>query len=296
MLSSAIIRTKLPLLAVILAGVLWGLTSVFVRPLSAAGLTSRQIVLIRSLIPFLSYAALLALRSPKLFRVRLRDLWIFLGMGFVSFYCFNCCYIYVIAHGHAAVGGVLLYTAPAFIILLSALLFHERLTIWKCLAVLLILAGCTLISGILSGNQVNRLPFDILKYGIASGALYATYTLFGKCAVKRYETLTILFYTFLTATFAGCCCGDLLPAIRGSFQSFPIFLAALGAGLACSTAAYFLYTWGLARVEAGKAAIFVAVEPVVCAILGMCCYGENHSLLRLLGVATILIALGIARK
>ena len=53
---------------------------------------------------------------------------------------------------------------------------------------------------------------------------------------------------------------------------------------------YFLYTLGLGHVAAGRAAILVAVEPMVCAILGMCVYGEEHGAMRLAGIAAILVA------
>ena len=53
---------------------------------------------------------------------------------------------------------------------------------------------------------------------------------------------------------------------------------------------YLLYTWGLQRMDSGRAAILVAVEPLVGAVLGMTAYGEPHGPMKLLGIALILAA------
>ena len=49
----------------------------------------------------------------------------------------------------------------------------------------------------------------------------------------------------------------------------------------------FLYTWGLQRMESGKAAIFVAVEPVVGAVVGMTFYNEPYNFVKILGMILI---------
>ena len=60
----------------------------------------------------------------------------------------------------------------------------------------------------------------------------------------------------------------------------------------CSTVLpYFLYTWGLERIESGKAAILVAVEPLVGALVGMLVFHESRNAVKLVGIALILTAI-----
>ena len=94
-------RSK-PVLAVVGAGVAWGVISLFVRGLSAAGLGPLQISLIRMVTAALCFFPLQALRAPEKLRIRLRDIWCFLGSGICSILLFYTCYFHTIAHASAA--------------------------------------------------------------------------------------------------------------------------------------------------------------------------------------------------
>ena len=63
-----------------------------------------------------------------------------------------------------------------------------------------------------------------------------------------------------------------------------------------STAApYILYTWGLARVEAGRASIMASFEPVVAALMGAALFGEPMTVLTAAGIACVLAGVSILR-
>lgn len=99
-----------------------------------------------------------------------------------------------------SVMAVLLYTSPAFIVLLSVLLFRETLTRQKLLALVLTFAGCCLVSGLGSGSAVSMKG---LLLGLGSGFFYALYSIFSHYAIERgYGSWTITFYTFLFCLLA----------------------------------------------------------------------------------------------
>ena len=56
-------------IAVILAGILWGCITLFVRRLSAAGLTSMQIALARLAVSAVLFSLFLLIRDPSRFRI-----------------------------------------------------------------------------------------------------------------------------------------------------------------------------------------------------------------------------------
>ena len=65
---------------------------------------------------------------------------------------------------------------------------------------------------------------------------------------------------------------------------------ALAIALLCTVAPYLLYTWGLQRMETGRAAILATVEPLVGALLGLFLYREDATPAKLAGMALIFLA------
>lgn len=283
------LRRYAPLSSVLLAGTLWGVISLFIRPLSRAGFTMGQVVFLRSLVSVAAMGVLLGACRPSLLRVRWRDLWYFVGTGAISIYCFSWCYFQTIAMGYAAVGGVLLYTSPAFVMILSRILFREALTLRKLLALGLIFVGSILVSGM--GSHTGALPPRVVLCGIASGFLYALYSIFATPALRKYSVLTLLFYTFLFATLAGAVACHPTQIVQLLQQNPTALLDLAGAGVLCTALPYFFYSWGMARTTPAKAAILVAVEPLVCTLLGAFAYHETMTLPRWTGAATILTAI-----
>jgi drug/metabolite transporter (DMT)-like permease len=276
-------------IAVILAGILWGCITLFVRRLSAAGLTSMQIALARLAVSAVLFSLFLLIRDPSRFRIALKDLWMFIGTGIVSLDFFITCYFYTMVHGQASIAVVLLYTSPVFVMLFSAVLFREAITRRKLLALCLTVAGCVFVSGILSGSLSMR-PLVFLS-GIASGLLYALYTIFGRYALKKYDTLTVTAYTFLFAFIGALFLGD--PAgLTQVLRAQPgLLLPLVGIAFVSTVLPYLLYTWGLQHIDSGKAAILVAVEPVVGSVIGMTVFGEPHDFAKLIGIGLIIAAI-----
>ena len=68
-------------------------------------------------------AGWLGVRDRKTFRIRARDIWMFVGTGFVSIGCFNVFYFMTQTYTTLSVAAVLLYTAPFFVIFMSRLFF-----------------------------------------------------------------------------------------------------------------------------------------------------------------------------
>ena len=268
-----------PATAVILAGCLWGVINLFVKTLSAAGLGSLQIALGRLAAAALIFSVFLLIRDPSSFRIRLKDIWMFIGTGVVSVVFFNLCYFYTMIRGQASIAVVLLYTSPVFVMLFSALLFGERITPRKTAA----------LSGLIAG-ELSVTPLVLLS-GIASGMLYALYTIFGRYALARYSTYTVTVYTFILAFIASIFFGDAPGLIRALHAEPTLILWILGLAVVSTVFPYFLYTWGLQHMESGKAAILVAVEPVVGALIGMTVFREPHDLYKLIGIALIIAAI-----
>lgn len=287
-------ETKSPasaVIAVLLAGIFWGVINIFIKRLSAGGLDALQISLIRMTVAVIVFPVAVLIKDPSLFRIRPRDIWIFACTGIISVVLFNVCYFYTMINSQASVAVVLLYTSPIFVMLLSALFFKEKVTFRKILALVLTFVGCVLVAGLAGGNY--SVPPLIFLTGIASGLFYALYSIFGNIALRKYDTMTVTVWTFLFAFVGSIPFGQIGETIS-AFQADPtLILWGIGIGIVSTVLPYFFYTWGLQRMETSKAAILVAIEPLVGCVIGMTVFGEPHNGLKISGIVLILAAIVI---
>lgn len=189
---------KLAPLLIMIAGILWGCMGIFVRKLNAEGLFSMEIVALRATVTCIAMGVFLLIYDWHLFRIHLKDLWCFLGTGIMSIVFFNYCYFKAMTVASLSVAAVLLYTAPAIVMVLSYFLFQEAFTKHKVLALLLTFIGCILVTGVIT-NPGTVTGAGILA-GLGAGFGYALYSIFGRYAIEKgYHTFTITFYTFLFA-------------------------------------------------------------------------------------------------
>ena len=274
--------------SVILAGVLWGLIGIFIKKLAGFGFDSIQIAFIRMLIASVSFTLFILIKDRSLLKINIKDIWMFIGTGIISVSLFNICYFYTIIHSEASLAVVLLYTSPVFVVLISALLFKERITLIKVIALILSFAGCVLTAGLLGGVKVR--PFIILT-GVASGLFYALYSIFGKYALKKYSTYTVTAWTFIFGLIGDLFISKPVETVSTAVHNPQAVLWCLGIGIVSTVLPYFFYTKGLDNLESGKAAILVAVEPLVGAVIGMVFLNESHSVLKITGVFLIVLSI-----
>lgn len=288
-------------ICILLAGILWGSMGLFVRGLNADGLQSLEIVEIRSLFSTIIIGLFLLFYDRSIFRIKLKDLWCFIGTGVLSLTFFNVCYFKTILMTSMSVAAILLYTAPIIVVLLSAVFFKEKITELKVWAMVLAFVGCFFVTGIvesilLGGMSGMILPVKGILIGLGSGLGYALYSIFSRFALERgYKSMTISFYTFLfslIATFFIKSPIQVASKILAGNIMKDLFLC-IGIGLVTTVFPYLLYTYGLTKVENGKASIMASVEPVVASVLGIVVFHESISISGIIGIVMVLAAIVI---
>ena len=146
---------KLSYLFVVLAGILWGSMGIFVRRFNALGLESMDIVFLRAIVTAAFLFFVLLIYDKRLLVIHLKDLWCFLGTGVASITFFNYCYFSAIKVGSLSMAAILMYTAPAIVMILSFLLFREKLTAIKIVSLVITFVGCGLVTGTDSSGRGN---------------------------------------------------------------------------------------------------------------------------------------------
>jgi len=279
---------KLPYFMIAFAAAMWGLIGFFVKGLNNAGFSSMEIVAIR----VVTAALILVLVGIAFYRrhlkIRVKDLYLFVGTGILSIVFFNWSYFTAINLMNIPIAVALLYTSPAFVAVLSFLFLKESINRRKLLAIVMTVIGCTLAAGI-TGHGGTSFSVSSILIGLGAGFGYALYSIFGKVALRRYHPFTVTLYTFLVASAA------LVPTTGIVSKTAVLFtgntwLYAIGLGIFPTVVAYFAYSWGLERTESSTAAVVATLEPVIATMLGILVYGDRLGGLQMIGSALIIIS------
>lgn len=277
---------------ILAAAALWGIIGLWNRELMAAGFSPTTIVLVRNLGGMVLLLAIFAVKDRSVFRVKREHLKYFFGTGVLSIVLFTACYFTCQKLCSLAVASILLYTAPSFVVILSAVLWKEPVTKKKLAALGLTLVGCSLVCGLFAGDLTITLPGILL--GLGAGFFYSLYSIFGRYALAHYSSMTVTVWTFI---FAGPTSLVLLrPSELAAAAGEPrMWLLCLALVVFSTVSPYILYTRGLNQVESGRASIIASVEPVVAALAGALVFGEPMSLMTVAGIICVLAGVYILR-
>ncbi len=278
---------------VIAAAVLWGTLGIYGKLLNGLGFTPIQVVLIRAVGASITLILFLGLTRPKLLQIRLGDIHYFIGTGIFSFVFFNWCYFEAINRTSLSIAAILLYTAPALVMVFSAILFKESLTSRKLISLSLTFIGCLLVTVFAQTSGQKITPLGVLM-GLGSGLGYALYSIFGRYALKKYDSLTVTVYTFIFASLA------LLPFadsdILTRLSDVRTLAITVAMGVTATALPFLLYTKGLTRLETSRASITATLEPIVATGIGILLYGEPLTLFKASGIFLVILAVALIRE
>ncbi len=278
---------KFPSLSILLAGGLWGLTGLFVRNLNDAGIDNMQLLFFRSFITAAITGIYLLFTDKNKLKIDLKDWWYFFGTGIFSFLLFGFYYFYTISHASMSVAAILLYTAPFFVMIMASIFFKEKITAAKVIALFIAAAGCLLICG--TDHNISLTPLVIFT-GISSGFCKALYSIFGRVALKKYDSLTVTAYTFIFSTLGSLFVVD-FPKIYSVISLNPNLIAStLVFTLISAIIPYIFYTLGLKYIDAGKASIMATFEAVVASVCGIIAFNEKITVVGISGIVLVLLA------
>lgn len=264
---------KIALLLAVVAGTLWGMIGYFVRSLQAQGLSSMQIVAIRMVISAVLFSLFALIFNRKLFKIKVKDLWCFLGTGVLSVATFSFCYFKSIELSSLSMASVLLYTAPIFVMIFSVFLFKEKLNAVKIVSLVLAFSGCLFVTGVLTDSgDINVVA---VIYGLMSGVCYALYSIFSRLALNRnYSPLTITLYTFIFSGLASLFVIDVKPVAKVMTRDLHSLVFCVLFAVLSSVLPYVTYTLSLKYIKPSTASIVASIEPVVATVTGVVVFNE----------------------
>ena len=277
---------------VMTAGILWATMGIFVRQLTAYGLTSIQISCLRLTVAAVGYVVILLIQNPAGFRINWRDIPLFFSLGVCGLAIVTCTNFTAIQMMSMSVASILMYTSPIWVMLMSILFFHEKVTRRKVAALIIAFSGCILVSGS-GGGMVT--PVGILL-GIISGISYGSYSIIGTVALRKYPPLVVTTYSFLFAAAVMCIISrpsEFVAVYQATEGKAGLLGWSIALGIVTAVIPHLLYTVGLKTTPASKAAILATIEPMMTTLFGALIYKEPLTIGSALGILCILGAVVI---
>jgi drug/metabolite transporter (DMT)-like permease len=191
-------------------------------------------------------------------------------------------------------GALIQGAIPAVTVALSMILLGERLTGARVAGVAMSMAGLAfilLVGGSASPGRDSLLGNILMLTTVLSWAIY---TVLGR-HLRDVEPLAVTAYS--TA------CGTLLLAVAALYEmsaqplpaiSWTGWLIVLYLGVICSVLGYVLWNWSLQHLDAGQAANFINLIPVVGVASGALVLGEPITSGQMLGGVLVLVGVWLA--
>lgn len=282
---------KIAPLLVLAAATLWGAMGIVTRYVASVGFHSRQTAAVRVSFAAVSLLLFLFVTDRKKLYVKREDYKWFLATGVLSLFVNNLAYAVTVQRASLSAAVVLLYTAPFFVLLLSAIWLKEKMTIAKVAALCLSFAGCILVVGLSGADTGGRGLCLTIFIGLLAGFGYSLYSIFGKVLVRTYDPVTVAAYTCVVASIASLLIAqpmEMLQIIGDNPDKMPLTIIGSVVTLAMP---YALYSWGLTYMESSRASILASFEVVAASLFGVLLYGEHLSFLNIAGIACVVLAL-----
>ena len=201
-----------------------------------------------------------------------------------------------IVYSTATNAALLIVVEPLAIMLLGPALLGERLTPREALGAALAVTGAVLVvaDGVpgLTATLAPHWRGDLLL--VLAGLAYASYSLLGRGVLARRHALAVTADSIVW----GACVMAPLAAAEWLAGARPVVGMAAAVGtlylaVVITAGGYLAWNWALARVPAPRAAVFLNVQPIVGALLGVALLGDRLTFFIAVGGALIVAGLSL---
>lgn len=275
------------MLLIIISAIAFGAIPIFARAAYRAGSDPISVLFFRfSIASIIMILWVIARKIPFPRGKFLLGLMLMGGMGYVGQ---SFCYFTALTMASAGLVAILLYLYPVIVAILSALLFKERMTGPKILALILALVGTVLTIGLSGGGQLLGIVL-----AMTAPFIYSAYILAGSKIIKEAGVLSSSTVVMISA---GLVFGIFI-TVKG--LNVPQTLAGWGGvfaiALVSTVIAIIAFFAGLERVGPTNASMLSTFEPVTTVVLAAIFLGEEVGFMRMMGGVFILFAVILLAK
>lgn len=269
---------------IVIAGMLWGTSGIFVHYLAPLGLSSLQMASIRGTVAATFMVVYALIKDRNLFKTNIKQLALHIGGG-VAMYLTGSCYYAAIQASSVSTAVMLMYTAPIIVMIFSVLFLGEKLNVSKCISVILMFLGCCFVSGVIGGFEFS---VSGILLGFASGFAYSAYNILTKIQMKnRCNPISASMYCFIFMAITSMLVTPPSLIVTVAINNPAYILMMIGCGLCTSVIPYFLYTIALKILPAGTASSLAIIEPVSATLYSVLFLGEVLSIFSAVGIVLV---------
>lgn len=281
----------------ILSAVLWGASYVMTKELflTEPDITVPIIITFRLLSVVVVFMPLLLL-THKLQKIQKGDLKWFLILACIEPFSHNMLETGGVQLVSSSLSSIIIATCPVFIPFAMAAIYKEGLKANHILGVVLSVVGISIM--LIGGDSAIDGSAKGILLLAGAVAMSVAYTLLISKIVGKYEPITVtmyqnafgfLFYLPVIALTSA----SKLPLLSWSPK---MILLIAGLGIFCSMLAYACYNYGVQKVGATKASVFVNGIPVVTMIVAVLIGQETLSIWKALGMFVVIFGIVLAQK
>jgi drug/metabolite transporter (DMT)-like permease len=289
---------------VLAATTLWGINGSFAKAALSSGLSSLRLTEVRSTGAALILVGALALLRPRSLRITRGELPFLLLFGVVGLAFVQLLYFIAIHRLEIGVALLIQYVAPVLIALWARLVLKEpvRRRVWA--ALILALAGLSLVVDLWSGVALDGLG---VVAALASAVTFALYILLAENAVARRDPVSLLALGF---TFAAVFWAVVQPwwsfptehlndrvSLDGALLdvTLPVWVLLVGVVFVGTIVPFLLLLAALRHLSATRAGVTAMFEPVAGALVAYALLGESLTATQLVGGAIVLAGILLAQ-
>lgn len=250
---------------------------------SFISMNSYEIVLLRTLLGSLFLLAIFLLRKGKFTFYKNKKHFLYLAVSGIAMGTSWMLLYEAYTRIGVSISSLLYYCGPVIVMVLSPLLFQEKLTIYKVIGFISVLCGVFLVNGNALSDDGDT--FGILC-GVLSAVMYAFMVIFNKKAtsITGLENSTLqLIISFLTvAVFVGIKQGVIMDIPTDSILPL-LILGFINTGIGC----YFYFS-SIGNLPVQSVAICGYLEPLSAVLLSVLILRETMLPIQIIGAVLIL--------
>lgn len=269
-------------LALIIACCFWGTTFLFAK-IAMTELPVAHVLLYRFCLSALLFFFLLLRRKRT---VHMRDMPLFLLSGFLTVPVTFLLQFTGLALTTVTNAALIIGMVPPLLTLAAIWFLHEQLTLWNWLATGLSLLGLILLIG---GPQGHG---QLIGEGLVFLSVLSVvgWTMINTYLSRKYSAFDITAYSLISGTILLIPIALWWNGLPRVSLSLSVWLALLALGPLCTVVTFALWNWGLKFIGASRAGIYLNLEPLVGALLGVIVMRDPFGIHLLIGGFLIILA------
>ena len=238
-------------------------------------------------LPFFVLMAILA--GPPPTPMRRADLVMLIGLGFIGYYLSSYLSFLGLIYVPASLERLLLYLTPTLVVLMSVLVFKQRVRRHHVVALAMTYGGIVLVMG---NNLMLAQDAQPLIIGGAlvfcSALTYAAYLIVSGTIIPRLGSLRFTAYASGTACLFVIAQFMLTRELAALDLPLAVYLYGVAMAVVCTVLPTWMMAEGIGRIGASQAAIVSSIGPVSTIVLAAIVLHEPITVVQMCGAALVL--------